>query len=93
MIGFSVLLGCTLASTTPLGKAAMDARASPVVADVRYEPANWLDGEHLDVTVVEHPDQKELRRLWCDVLVPAGANETNAVVANARGSRVSLPRC
>lgn len=72
VVGF-VAVGCALA---PEGRVAnrIRAAASPVVREVVFRPANFLDPASIDVWLIPGATVAQADRLWCEVIVPAGGS-------------------
>lgn len=88
------MAGCAvLQGPTPLGRAAVEAATWPIVTDTYYRASDWFDDEGLDVTVRNDAPTDEVRRLWCELLMPAGAGPSNTLLLDDRGWVLDLPAC
>lgn len=85
------LAGCQLLGSTPLERAADAARVYPFVFGVDHRDATIADDESLDVYIDPYAPAEDVERLWCVTLIPAGADDTNTLVASPGGS-VLIPR-
>lgn len=82
---FFTVAGCGSHEVTPLEAAAGIARTYPFVKAADYHSQGWGERESLDIYVFESTTESQAEELWCDVLVPAGADATNAIVAYPQG--------
>ena len=75
-------VGITGCGTWGLGEAAdaLKSQHLPIVANVDYSPANYLDPDELDIDLVSTATGDDAAQLWCQVLVPIGAATDNTFI-------------
>ncbi len=62
----------------------MEAAGDPRVASVEFHP-DWFDGDTALIVLVEASTDKDARDVWCEVLLPNGLHQDNAVLHDSRG--------
>ena|ERR1700690_3196693 len=67
---------------------------SPVVREVVWRPANFLDPPEVDVWLIPGATESQAEILWCQVIVPAGGspyqNDTGVAVWNDAGTEMMV---
>jgi hypothetical protein len=71
--------GCA-ASQVERAASAVRRLAPPVVANVHYHPANFLDPETVDVILQATATDRDAEIVWCSLLLPNGLSERETVL-------------
>lgn len=79
----ALLAGCGSLVRTNLQVAGDLAAMQPNVDHVRYQSEDFIDPEHLDVYLTADAEHEDRVALWCDILLPNGADTGNTEVHGA----------
>ena len=90
-----LLAGCSATLPTELQQAAAEAERFDFVVRTYHHPADHVADEFLDVVIEASTTSDQLMHLWCEVLEPHGADETNTFVYRdrERQQRGAAPEC
>lgn len=86
-----IVLACTASPSEALATRLREA-GSPLVGQVVYRPANFLDPAEVDVWLKLGTTADQANELWCQVIEPAGGShvegDTGVVVWNYAGTEI-----
>lgn len=90
----SASVACGILSSSPLRRATIEAERLPFVVRTVWHGSSWEGPETIEIYISDETTPEQGKDLWCEVLLPHGADDWNTSVENAAGTLAFLrPTC